>query len=75
MILASKSERRQEILRDMGFNFKVITADIEEVSDKKEISEMILDIAEKKLDKIGVDGYLLDTLDTYLYFENKKSKK
>ena len=38
MILASKSERRQEILRDMGFNFKVITADIEEVSDKKEIS-------------------------------------
>ena len=30
---------------------------------------------QKKLDKIGVDGYLLDTLDTYSYFENKKSKK
>ena len=50
MILASNSKRRQEILRDMGFNFKVLTADIEEISDKKEISEMILDIAEKKLE-------------------------
>ena len=26
MILASNSKRRQEILRDMGFNFKVLTA-------------------------------------------------
>ena len=56
MILASNSKRRQEILRDMGFNFKVLTADIEEISDKKKISEMILDIAEKKLDKIAKDN-------------------
>ncbi|MGP1428768.1 MAG: Maf family protein [Fusobacterium sp.] len=56
MILASNSKRRQEILKDMGFNFKVITTDIEEVSDKKDISERILDIAEKKLDKIAKDN-------------------
>lgn len=56
MILASNSKRRQEILKDMGFNFKVITADIEEVSDKKDISERILDIAEKKLDKIAKEN-------------------
>lgn len=56
MILASNSKRRQEILRDMGFNFKILTADIEEISDKKEISEMILDIAEKKLDKIAKEN-------------------
>ena len=56
MILASNSKRRQEILRDMGFNYKVLTADIEEISDKKEISEMILDIAEKKLDKIAKEN-------------------
>ena len=56
MILASNSKRRQEILRDIGFNFKVLTADIEEISDKKEISEMILDIAEKKLDKIAKEN-------------------
>ena len=56
MILASNSKRRQEILRDMGFNFKVLTSDIEEISDKEEISEMILDIAEKKLDKIAKEN-------------------
>ena len=56
MILALNSKRRQEILRDMGFNFKVITTDIEEVSDKKDISEMILDIAEKKIEKIANDN-------------------
>ena len=53
MILASNSKRRQEILRDMGFNFKVLTADIEEISDKKNINERILDIAEKKLEQIS----------------------
>ena len=56
MILVSNSKRRQEILRDMGFNFKVLTSDIEEISDKEEISEMILDIAEKKLDKIAKEN-------------------
>ena len=56
MILASNSKRRHEILRDMGFNFKVLTSDIEEISDKEEISEMILDIAEKKLDKIAKEN-------------------
>lgn len=50
MILASNSKRRQEILKDAGFNFKIITSDIEEISDKKIITEKILDIAEKKVE-------------------------
>ena len=41
MILASNSQRRQEILKDAGFNFTVITADIEEISDKKNINETL----------------------------------
>ena len=53
MILASNSQRRQEILKDAGFNFKIITSDIEEISDKKIITEKILDIAEKKLEQIA----------------------
>ncbi|PGH20965.1 septum formation protein Maf [Fusobacterium polymorphum] len=53
MILASNSQRRQEILKDAGFNFKVITSNIEEISDKKIITERILDIAEKKLEQIA----------------------
>ena len=53
MILASNSQRRQEILKDAGFNFRVITSNIEETSDKKIITEKILDIAEKKLEQIS----------------------
>ena len=53
MMLASNSQRRQEILKDAGFNFKVITSNIEETSDKKIITERILDIAEKKLEQIA----------------------
>ena len=56
MILASNSKRRQEILKDAGFNFKIITSDIEEISDKKIITEKILDIAEKKLKQIVKDN-------------------
>ena len=53
MILASNSQRRQEILKDTGFNFKVIISNIQEISDKKIITERILDIAEKKLEQIA----------------------
>ena len=56
MILASNSKRRQEILKDAGVNFKIITSDIEEISDKKIITEKILDIAEKKLEQIAKDN-------------------
>ena len=56
MILASNSQRRQEILKDAGFNFKVITSNIEEISDKENISERILDIAERKLEQIAKDN-------------------
>ena len=53
MILASNSQRRQEILKDAGFNFRVITSNIEETSDKKITTEKILDIAEKKMEQIA----------------------
>ena len=53
MILASNSQRRQEILKDTGFNFKVITSNIQEISDKENVIERILDIAEKKLEQIA----------------------
>ena len=52
MILASNSQRRQEILKDAGFNFRVITSNIEETSDKENVIERILDIAEKKWNKL-----------------------
>ena len=53
MILASNSQRRQEILKDAGFNFIVIISNIEEISDKENVIERILDIAEKKMEQIA----------------------
>ncbi|EUB27039.1 nucleoside triphosphate pyrophosphatase [Fusobacterium sp. CM22] len=53
MILASNSQRRQEILKDAGFNFRVIISNIEEISDKENVIERILDIAEKKMEQIA----------------------
>ena len=73
MILASNSQRRQEILKDVGFNFKVITNDIEEISDKKIITEKILDIAEKKLESIAknnVNEFIL-AADTVVELDGK----
>ena len=73
MILASNSQRRQEILKDAGFNFKVITNDIEEISDKKIITEKILDIAEKKLESIAknnVNEFIL-AADTVVELDGK----
>ena len=48
MILASGSPRRQEILKEVGFNFKVIVPEIEEVSKEEEPVKKILDISRKK---------------------------
>lgn len=56
MILASNSQRRQEILKDAGFNFKIIKPDIDERSNKEIITEKILDIAIKKLEHIAKDN-------------------
>jgi len=49
MILASKSPRRLEILNEFGIKkIKVIVAEIEEVSDKTDLIEQVIDIAIKK---------------------------
>lgn len=48
MILASKSPRRREILEDTGFNLEIKSADVEEISEEKEINLKIMDIARKK---------------------------
>lgn len=49
MILASKSPRRKEILENIGFNLKIRSEEVEEVSEEKEVIEKIKDIAFKKV--------------------------
>ncbi|MGL5125283.1 MAG: Maf family protein, partial [Fusobacteriaceae bacterium] len=48
MILASKSPRRLEILKEAGIKVIVDYEEIEEVSDKVEIPDKIMDISRKK---------------------------
>lgn len=49
MILASKSPRRFEILSNFGIKkIDVVVAEIEEVSDKEDLVEQVVDIAVKK---------------------------
>ncbi|WP_022818786.1 Maf family protein [Fusobacterium russii] len=62
MILASKSIRRQEILRDSGFHLRILPADIEEKSSKDNIVDKIKDIAYKKayyVAKSNLNDYVL----------------
>ncbi len=53
MILASKSPRRKEILEGIGFNLKIISENIEEISNKREVTEKIKDIALKKVEIVA----------------------
>lgn len=48
MILASKSPRRKEILGNVGFKLKIFSADVDEISNKTDNIEKIMDIAYKK---------------------------
>lgn len=53
MILASKSPRRKEILERVGFNLKIKSEGIDEVSDKDGVVEKIKDIAFKKVEAVA----------------------
>lgn len=73
MILASGSPRRQEILKEVGFNFKVIVPEIEEVSKEEEPVKKILDISRKKAMSVGekyTNEYVLSA-DTVVVVDDK----
>lgn len=55
MILASNSPRRKEILENFGFNLKIITKNIEEISSENEILKKVEDIANKKVLAVAKD--------------------
>lgn len=73
MILASGSPRRQEILKEVGFNFKVVVPEIEEVSKEEEPVKKILDISRKKAMSVGekyTNKYVLSA-DTVVVVDDK----
>ncbi|MGL4308598.1 Maf family protein [Cetobacterium sp. SF1] len=73
MILASKSPRRKEILEKFTSNLKIITKEIEEISDRTEVIDKILDISRKKVLAVAEDfqNELVVGADTVVVSEGK----
>ena len=77
LILGSQSPRRKELLRASFINFDIITSNIEEISHKKEISEIVMDLANQKasavLDKCRgeYENPLVLGSDTIVVIENE----
>ena len=74
MILASKSPRRFEILNNFGIKkIEVVVSEIEEISDKEDLVEQVMDIAVKKgveVAKTYPNEFVLSA-DTVVILDNK----
>ena len=77
VILASASPRRREILESLGVDIKIVLADVDETSDKTEIYDIAMQIAEKKCravyDKLDVQDASLPIIsaDTTVFCEGE----
>ncbi|XP_057503661.1 uncharacterized protein LOC130787288 isoform X3 [Actinidia eriantha] len=61
IILGSSSVARRKILAEMGYDFKIMTADIDEKSIRKETSEeLVMALAEAKADAIRLKLQTID---------------
>lgn len=75
IILASKSPRRQQLIRDLGFNFEIRTKEVnEDFASHLKAEEIPLFLCEKKAaafeGEIG-DNEILITADTVVWVNNK----
>lgn len=73
MILASKSPRRLEILNEFGFDIKVVSKEVDEVSNEKDPVKWTIDVARKKALEVSID-YLDEWVigaDTIVLLENE----
>jgi septum formation protein len=74
ILLASQSPRRQSLIKELGFSYTVIKADVEEVFDKELKREQIpLYLCELKADAFKnklADNEIVVTADTVVWVEN-----
>ncbi|HEY1024334.1 MAG TPA: Maf family nucleotide pyrophosphatase [Sphingobacteriaceae bacterium] len=74
LILASKSPRRQELLRSMGFDFRVVLRDVDESYDTNLAPASVATfISEKKARAFdeGLQGEIVITADTIVCIDNQ----
>ncbi|MDP4000951.1 MAG: Maf family protein [bacterium] len=79
IVLGSASSRRKTVLKEMGYKFEVVTADIDEKTIRRDDSkELVLAIANAKSDallpKVPNDALLI-TADTVVLFEGRILEK
>lgn len=79
LVLGSASPRRKALLKDAGFDFEIITADIEEnFSDDLKAQEIPIFLSKLKADhliKNLPDNKILITADTIVWYDNKALNK
>lgn len=75
IILASQSPRRQQLMKDMGFNFRIIVSDVEEVyPDNLAIKEIPCYLAELKANALVnelKENALIISADTIVAIDNQ----
>ncbi len=71
IILASNSPRRKELLSQAGIEFEVISANIEEITDKEKPDEIVMDLSLQKAKAVAVNnpGQVVLAADTVVAFE------
>ncbi|MBA3899222.1 MAG: septum formation protein Maf [Bacteroidetes bacterium] len=78
VILGSKSPRRQQLLKELGFQFETLNLDIDESFEKRTIREEIpIHLAEKKSDAFGEvpENTVLLTSDTIVWVNGEAMNK
>ena len=73
IILASSSERRHQLLRDAGFEFRIEVPDIDETFNSSlNVDEQVLDVARRKANAIAIpsNGTLI-AADTTVVYNNE----
>ena len=75
VVLASKSPRRKQILKDLGVDFEVVTVDTEEYSNAKNPKIFVEDISREKgravLERIDDKEALIISADTVVVLDDK----
>ena len=80
LILASKSPRRQQLLKDLGFEFKVVSKEVDEsFSPQLKAEQIPLYLSEHKAssfeEELEDENTLVITADTIVWVENQVLNK
>ena len=78
IILASQSPRRRELLSNLGLNFEVIPANLEEKADSySSFGELVMELARQKAEHIAKDhpGRIIVASDTIVVIDNRVLNK